>query len=65
MIISDGDEQRGNRTTIFHPTYRSFGGVVVTHNKQTVAPLFFSDATVFKPVSQERSSKDNTPSKKS
>ena len=54
MIVGDGDEQKGNRTTIFNPAYKCFGGLVVTREKQTVAPLFFSDTINFKPRSEEK-----------
>ena len=47
MIIGDGDEERGNRTTIFNPTYICYGGLVVKRNKKTIAPMFFSDTDDF------------------
>lgn len=48
MIIDDGDEKRGNRSTIFDPKYTHFGGYVTRKGKLTLAPLFFADTKDFK-----------------
>lgn len=61
MVIGDGDEEKGNRTTVFNPSFLCFGGLVVKRGKKTVAPMFFSDTNQFHPKSEGG---ENTPSAK-
>lgn len=48
MIVGDGDEQKGNRTTLFNPSYKCFGGFSTKRDKQYITLMFFSDTKDFK-----------------
>lgn len=48
MVVDDGDEKRGNRTTIFENKYTHFGGFITRKGKLTIATLFFADTGDFK-----------------
>lgn len=49
MIVGDGDEKKGNRTTLFHPSYTHFGGVVEKTKQGMFVPMFFSETGKFEP----------------
>lgn len=43
MIVGDGDEKRGNRMTLFHPTFTHFGSVVEKQKQGAYVPMYFSE----------------------
>jgi hypothetical protein len=47
MIVGDGDEKKGNRTTLFHPSYSHFGAVVSKDKQGMFIPMFFSETGNF------------------
>jgi hypothetical protein len=47
LIVGDGDEKKGNRMTLFHPTFTHFGGVVAKEKQGSFVPMYFAETGKF------------------
>ncbi len=65
MIVGDGDEKRGNRTTLFHPSYTHFGAVI-DRSSGLFVPMYFSETGKFSvKVGGQKEEKTDTKGNKS